>query len=196
MSNVATTNSIEPISNKKETWIPYSPTPAEYTKLGLEPRYFDEDDKRDGKTRLVKGNYKRKISAIYIIRTDDDKKWLNWNETREGKTPMQRKISFEVTNMGIKKIPIPKEETIFDKENEEYQTVITGEREYRSEYFIEFTPERLAELLEDINPYKTQYMIGHIDQRTFTVTKAEIQQAGKDFAKLYDSKLNRSLVSK
>lgn len=177
------THEVKPI---KQTWIPYSQSPLEYQKLGLKPTEFPDEWNRDTKTKIIKEKYTRKISAIYRMRTDDDNQWLNWHEQREGKTPMQRKIKFDAPNMGKKKMPIPNEEIQFDLETEEYNTVITGEKEYNQVYFIPFSQEALAELLEDINPYKTAYYMGHQGQRVFTVTKQEIQQ--KDFAKVYDSK--------
>lgn len=195
MSNVTPTNTIEAPNTQerktKDTWIPNSPTFEEYRKQGFDLPDFDDDDGREAFVRVVRGVYTRKISAIYLIRTDDDRLWLNWHEHREGKTPMQQKRSLTVMDMGFKKIPVPKEDVEFDLETQEYKTVITGAKEYTKELFVEFTPERLKELFEDINPYKTQFMIAHRGQRTFTVTKAELQQAGeKDFAKVYDSKLN------
>lgn len=194
MSNVAT-NSIEPMPTKKETWIPYSPTPAEYERLGLSVPYFDDDAKRDTKTRLVKENYTRKINSIYWVRTDDDKEWLNWHETREGKSPMQRKVTFDVPNMGKKKIPIPKEEVQFDVEAEEYKTVVTGEKEHRLEYFVPYTLDNVNELLQDINPYKTSFHIKHEGQRTYSITKQELKS--KDgFAKLYNQKSTEGITKK
>lgn len=209
MSNVTTNNKlvetqsnneVKPQSKEKETWIIYSPTIQEYQKLyaQIDPErkltmpLLAADEARDAHAKLVQENYTRKISAIYVIRTDDDRLWLNWHEVREGKSRMQRKKEVDVNNMGIKKVPIPQEDIVFDQENEEYNTVITGEKENRDELFVEFSASRLAELLEDINPYKTQFMIAHQGQRTFNVTKQEIQTVGKDFAKLYESKLNPS----
>lgn len=208
MSNVTTNNKLVETTNevkpKKETWIIYSPTIQEYQKLytQIDPErklnfpLLVADEERDAHAKIVKENYTRKISAIYVIRTDDDRLWLNWHETREGKSPMQRKKEVIVNNMGIKKVPIPQEDIVFDEETEEYHTIITGEKENRDELFVEFSASKLAELLEDINPYKTQFMISHQGQRTFNVTKQEIQTVGKDFAKLYESKLNPSSAKK
>lgn len=177
----------------KETWIPLSPTTQEYVQRDLKPRQFPEDVNRDTQTRLIQEKYTRKINAIYWVRTDDDKEWLNWDETREGKTRMGRKVEFDVPHMGKKKVPIPNEELEFDMETEEYKTVITGEKEHRLEYFVPYNADNVAELLQDINPYKTAFYIKHEGQRTFDITKEEL--LSKNFAKLYDAK-SRRLITK
>lgn len=66
----------------KETWIPLSPTTQEYVQRDLKPRQFPEDVNRDTQTRLIQEKYTRKINAIYWVRTDDDKEWLNWGDRK------------------------------------------------------------------------------------------------------------------
>jgi hypothetical protein len=177
-------------SEKKLTWFPSYLTLSEFIKKGLEPKVdeFAEEWYNENMLKVTKGKFTRKIPSIKRIQTDDDKEWLDWFETREGKSPMQQKKVWNCPHVGKKKVPIPREETQFNMETEEYDTVITGTKEYVEEYHVPFSKEALAELLQDINPYKTQFGIEHEGQRGYSVTKQEIGLP--DFNKLYESKQN------
>lgn len=188
-------NTVSKVENKddKKTWIPLSPTPQEYEKQGLEPRLLEGDYPRWRFVEQCKGVYTRKVTGIYKVRTDDDKIWLDWSETRFGKKGIGKKLDpCVIDHMGIKKVPIPKEVTEFDQEREEYYTKLISTTNHEDEYYIPFTEEALSELMHDANPYSTKFYIKHHDQQTFTVTKQEFMQ--KDFGKLYDTKSQRLIA--
>lgn len=175
---------IENIAPMK-TWVPLSLSPAEYIKLGqkigMDPKELEEnsiisaiDKRRFQFVNQTKGNYKRIVTSIKKVRTDDDKVWLDWNEQREGKTGIGRKLDpLTVPNVGKKNIPVPREETVFDEESESYDVKVTIGRETREEYWLPFSIEALNELLKDVNPYRTEYIIKHENRDAYTVTNPD-----------------------
>ncbi|MDN5845515.1 MAG: hypothetical protein L0H53_04485 [Candidatus Nitrosocosmicus sp.] len=174
-------------NSSKLTWIPLSLSPAEYEKMGFEAVISSLDQKRFEFVNQTKGNYKRTVTSIKKIRTDDNKVWLDWNETREGKTGIGRKLTpLTVTSVGKKSIPVPKEETVFNEQYESYDVKTTVGRETREEYWLPFSVEALQELLKDVNPYRTEYIIKHENTDSYSATQEELKES---FDKVYSSKV-------
>jgi len=175
-------------NNKKLTWIPLSLSPKEYERLGFDPVISAIDQKRFEFVNQTKGSYKRTVTSIKKVRTDDNKIWLDWNEGREGKTSLGRRLSpLMVPSVGKKTIPIPQEETVFNEQYETYEVKTTVGRQTREEYWLLFSIEALQELLDDVNPYRAEYIIMHHDKDAYTVTPEELKE--KDFDKVYSSKV-------
>lgn len=175
-----------------ETYIPESPNIQERIKLDMEPSKSDDDFHRSTFVRLCKGNYSRKVNAIYVIRTNSDELRLNWHEVREGRSSMGKKLDPRtVDNMGIKKVPIPKEEIVTDLENEEYNVIQVPTNNFEEEYFFPFTNKALTELLRDADKYNAKYYIGQQGKDPFVVKRDDINPAMnmKDFEKLYNQKV-------
>lgn len=191
-------NNITPLDNpnpsvlvntkQPQTWVPLSLTPEEYKKKGLEVEIDPYDQKRFEFVNKCQGNYTRTVSSIRKVRTDDDKLWLDWDEVREGKTGMGKKLDpIHISSVGKKKIPVPKEETVFNEETESYEVKIVSTRETIDEFWLPFSLEALEELLKDANPYRLEKIIKHDNGDVYSATVDELRD--KDFNKVFNLKV-------
>lgn len=174
-----------------ETYIPESLTAQEYAKLGLKAPDFDDDFHRSTFVRLSKGKYSRKVTALYIIRTAEDTLKLNWHETREGRSGMGKKLDPRVIdNMGIKKIPVPKEEIVANLESEEYETIVTATNETIQDYFFDWSKKAVSELLRDSDKFKAKHYIKIDDKDPIVISRDEFVSITNvaEFDKLYKEK--------
>lgn len=173
-------------SSSKQTIIRNSLTRQEYTKAGIPLPYSIEEDRKETFERQTKGNWTRKVTSITYYRDIEEQEFLDWNEERTGHTDMKRKITEPFNHVGQYEIPVPSERVEYDPDNEENRLVVEDRpKEIQKAYHCKFTKSKLQELINDCNPRQCEFIISQEGQRSYNVTKKEMEKYAGDFDTLY-----------
>ena len=173
-------------SSSKETIIRNSLTRQEYAKAKIPLPYSIEEDRKETFERQTKGNWTRKVTSITYYRDIEEQEFLDWNEERTGHTDMKRKITEPFNHVGQYEIPVPSERVEYDPDNEENRLVVEDRPNERPKaYHCKFTKSKLQELINDCNPRQCEFIISQEGQRSYNVTKKEMEKYAGDFDTLY-----------
>lgn len=183
----------EKISNekasKKVTIIPLSGSKQEYEKAGIEYPRIQADVERESFERQTKGKWTREVRAIIYYRDVNDNEYLDWNETRHGKTEMGRQLDKTFSHVPQRIVPVASQEIQYDPETDENKLINTGkEKEQTLIPGIKFSKEALDELVEDVSKRQCEYIIAQEAGRHYTVSKKELLKHAGNFEKLYNLK--------